>query len=84
MRLIEPLCLRLPSLEIVYLLQAPEKMADAPFLKGRVEGHLERRREAREDGRITPGLVVEVVTWEGLRGSAGEWGEWKGAQRQVL
>jgi hypothetical protein len=74
-RLIEPLCLRLPSLETVYLLQAPWRMGDALLLKGRVEDHLERRREGRGDGGIPPGLVVEVVTWEGLRSRAGEWGE---------
>lgn len=50
-------------------------MGDALLLKGRVEDHLERRREGRGDGGIPPGLVVEVVTWEGLRSRAGEWGE---------
>jgi len=74
-RYIEPLCLRFPSVDVVYLLQAPEKMADAHLLKGRVEEHLERRREGRGDGRIPPGLIVEVVTWEGLRSRASEWGE---------
>jgi hypothetical protein len=61
----------------LYLFQAPEKMADAPLLKGRVEDHLERRREVRGDAKIPPGLVVEVVTLEGLRVRTGEWGEWE-------
>ena len=76
-RLIEPLCLRFPSLETVYLLQAPEKMADKNLLKGRVEGHLERRREARGDRKISPSLDIEVVTREELKGRTAEWGEWK-------
>jgi hypothetical protein len=75
--LIEPLCLRFPSLETVYLLQAPEKMANAHLLKGRVEGHLERRREARGDGRISPSLGVKVVTRDELTGRTAEWGEWE-------
>jgi len=69
--------LRFPSLETVYLLQAPEKMADKNLLKGRVEGHLERRREARGDRKISPSLDIEVVTREELKGRTAEWGEWK-------
>ncbi len=57
----------------MYLVQAPEKMQDAHLLKRRTESHLERRREARGDIGIPQGLVVEVVTWEWLRGAAGEW-----------
>jgi hypothetical protein len=48
-------------------------MQDAHLVKRRVESHLDRRREARGDAGIPEGLVIEVISWDGLRRTVGEW-----------
>jgi hypothetical protein len=72
-RLVEPLCVRFPKLDRVFLVQSPERMQDAHLVKKRMESHLDRRREARGDAGIPEGLVIEVVSWDGLRRAVGEW-----------